>query len=135
MRKAKWACVVVLNIVLILILLFALYTKQQFANRPVNQPFTKWVSEDETIVFEIDANGAGCGTMIIQGEILDIRFATGLDWDIGVYVITEDGCTELVEMWVGRFNKADRFIAVVSDKTTYFKKGDRIAFHRVHKQD
>ena len=133
MRKAKWVCVVVLNVVLVLVLLFVLYTKQQFANRPVNQPFTKWVSEDETIVFETDANGAGCGTMVIQDEILDIRFATGLDRDIGVYVITEDGRTELVEMWVGRFNKADRFIAVVSDETTYFKKGDRITFHRVNK--
>lgn len=133
MRKMIRVCVITLGVifvaVLITVLLYALCIYQQRANMPVRQSFTKWASEDGRIVFETDANGAGFGTMVVEGESLDIYFATGFG-DIGVYVITEEGRTELIEMWAGYFYRADRFVAVVSDKTTYYEKGERITFYR-----
>ena len=130
--------IILIIVLLVVVLIFSSYAgliKQGIGNRPVDQPLSKWISEDETIFFETDAVGAGYGTLSIQGKVMEIYFATGAGRSIDIYYATEEGDWQLIERWQGDFKRADRFTAVVMDKTTYYKKGEKITFYRVNSSD
>lgn len=134
MKKGVILITIVLLPILILSVL-AVCQKRGIGNRPVDQPFSKWISEDETIVFETNEGGAGYGTLSIQGKVMDIYFATGAGRSIDIYTATEEGNWQLIERWEGDFWRADKFTAVVLDKTTYYEKGERITFYRINSKD
>lgn len=109
-------------------------------NRPVDQPGSKWRSEDGSIYFEVgdwsSESLAGIGKMKIgEEETLDIYVATGLGSDIVIYPlenVTPEGVVKLpyIEYWIGDFHRKDRFTATVK-KTTYFSVGEKVKFYRV----
>lgn len=105
--------------------------KEKVVNRPVDQPFTKWVSEDHRIYFETDAGGAGFGTLTTDSGDINIYFATGAGRRIDIYAITQDGKHVLIESWYGKFKKPNVFTARVLDTTTYYEEGDKIKVFRI----
>lgn len=105
--------------------------KEKVVNRPGDQPFSKWVSEDETISIEINGNGAGYGTLKTSDETIDIYFATGCARLIDIYRMVDGKPKGLIERWEGDFKKEYMFTATVSQKTTYYKIGEKIKFVRV----
>lgn len=111
-----------------------IYRLVTLENIPVNQPLTKWMSEDETIYFETNESGAGYGTLMVNGQVFDIYFATGAGTSIDIYVIEEEKPMRLIERWTGNFISEEKFIATVDIDTTYFEKGEKIIFYRIDKK-
>lgn len=122
-------CFCILTVLLVPILSSCIIEKA--GNRPIDQPLTKWVSEDGAICFETDENGVGYGTMIVEDDIFDIMFNTGAGWAIGIYRIKDEEHQELIELWYADFSKDGKFTAEVTNYTTYFEIGDKFVFYRV----
>ena len=118
------------------LLIFAIFlvgtllTRMQYSNRPVNQPNTKWYSEDGKITFETDENGRGIGTIVTKDDdVVDIFFCTGRGQSIDIYLKNGETNGDIIEMWIGKFIKKDMFIAYIKE-STYYENGDKIVFHR-----
>ena len=102
-----------------------------------SQANTKWVSADGTIVFCVNDNHKATGTMLINGEIIDIYMAEGplRSEEMHIYpksvlqheVISEN---DKYEFWICSYKSEQKFIATV-EKTTFYETGKKITFHRV----
>lgn len=124
----------ILIIVLLIPFCISKCLKEKVESRPCNQPFSKWMSEDGTISFEVNEKGAGYGTLTTADGIIDIYFATGSAKLIHIYRIIDGEHYELIEWWNGDFNESYKFTAVVSQPTTYYKKGQKITFYRINEK-
>ena len=129
MMKLRFLFLFILSAILMFSLSACL--KEKVVNRPVDQPYSKWISEDETIYFETNENGAGYGTLKTSDGSIDIYFATGRAKVIDIYRMVGGKPNGLIERWEGDFKKDYMFIAVVSEKTTYYQKNEKITFYRV----
>lgn len=129
MKKIRLSFVFILTLILMFCLSACL--KEIVVNRPADQPYSKWISEDKAIYFETDKNGAGYGTLTVGDEVIDIHFATGCARVINIYIMEDDESGDLIESWTGNFKKEDRFTATVTKKTTYYEMGEKIVFYRV----
>ena len=123
----------VVCICLILTLTGCIY-KRFLGNRPWDQPNTTWVSEDNSIVFYIDSNWTGYGTLHHNGEIVEFCYSEGPSVEIWLYTTDADGKVTDLEYWYGDFKRNDRFTATV-EESTFFKKGDKITFYRVDNEN
>lgn len=132
-KKPRVICLVLL----MMLSLTACMTPTKTKWKLVRQPNTKWVSEDGTITFYVDENCVATGTMLIDGEEIEILLREGplRSVELGVYPIDyferEDRSPEdKYEHWLCAYKSAKRFIATVKT-TTYFEEGQKITFHRV----
>lgn len=110
--------------------------KAYFGRRPVDQPCTTWVSEDQTITIYVDENQHGSGTITQGNDTIHFILTNGPSIEIELYPLEAlDGIlirSELrYEEWSGDFIRDDHFIATVQE-TTFFTVGDEIAFYRVN---
>ena len=134
MRKHRRLFVVALSLLLIIIGFIIGLTsciREITVNRPSDQPFTKWVSEDGLISFETNKNGAGEGTFKTPDGTIDIYFATGPANVIYILRMEDGENVEQLEWWHGSFKKKNMFVAKVTEQTTYYELGQKIKFYRV----
>ena len=101
---------------------------------PLNQPNTKWLSEDETIEFLVGEDYMATGTMRVNGK--DVEFCIFSDRRAGLLLypisVLDDDIThqnDRYEEWLCRY-KANEFVATVW-KTTFFEEKQKIKFYRV----
>ena len=68
----------------LVIILIACHKLTVTANKPCNQPHTKWMSEDGAIVFYVDDGCHTTGTINLNGKIIDFYLTddTGLGMEI-----------------------------------------------------
>ena len=103
--------------------------------RPGGQLNTKWVSEDGTIVFEVNDKYQITGTMNVNGETIEFYMADDPRTGLHIYplaVMEEEFIddTTRYEYWKCSYISKKKCVATVKE-TTFFKIGDRITFHRV----
>ena len=122
------------TIIVVIVMLCGCQYKEYFGNRPCDQPETKWVSEDGTIVFSVGENSLSTGTIQVGDTEIDVFISIGPATQIQVYPLESvDGNTVNgfpFETWHGDFKHDNRFTATI-EETTYFEVGERIVFHRV----
>lgn len=120
----------VLVIIISFVLWFNLFIDKQIGNRPIDQPFSKWISDDKSIVFTVNEYGEGIGSLILEDKIISIFYITGEGRNIDIYTVKNKEYGTLIEEWRGDFRKPDEFTAKVIE-TTYFEPGMKIHFKRV----
>lgn len=108
---------------------------------PYEQPNTKWISEDGTIIFEVSSypddpikQGAAKGSIEVNGESTPVWIWAGRVTPAVVVYPRHDGVefeneTEVLEFWMGRMHGSKRFTVEVRD-TTFFEIGEKITFCR-----
>lgn len=125
MRKL---CVI---ISIILILMLTSCAPLFMNDDPLNHPGTKWISEDETISFEVIEENLAVGTILIE-DGTGIELIILHEYDI-LYVHNNDN--DLIESWnVTKFQKNkftvkvgntnDRSIHEASEKITFYRVDD-----------
>ena len=127
-----------IGLVLLLMFLFtACMTPAKTRWKLVRQPDTRWESEDGTITFYVDENCVATGTILINGEEVEICLLEGplrsVELDVFPIDIVETGITsseDRYEHWLCSYKSEKRFVATVKN-TTYFEEGQKITFHRV----
>ena len=102
-----------------------------------NQPNTKWVSDDESIVLYVENSCKITGTMRVNGEDIEVYVTDGpgraQELDIypigGLYqtIISEE---DKYEYWSCFYKSENELVATVK-KTTFYKLGEKIKFHKV----
>ena len=102
-----------------------------------NQPNTKWVSDDESIVLYVENSCKITGTMRVNGEDIEVYVTEGpgrakeLDiYPIGVLDQTIISEEDKYEYWSCFYKSENEFVATVK-KTTFYKLGQKIRFHKV----
>ena len=115
-----------------LLLLLSSCLENEPDNRPGAHPYSKWISDDESISFTVDKYGRGIGTMTVGNETINIFFMTGIKQyiEIGLSNDNNEDYNDLIEKWRGDFRKPDEFTAKVIE-TTYFEPGMKIHFKRI----
>lgn len=123
--------------VVLAVLLFAFVKnyKTYEGNRPVDQPGSVWVSDDEQIKIYIDEELYGHGTILLENETVEFIFSVGPSVEIELFtsesiegnMLYFDG---LIEKWIGDFSRKDSFEVTVLE-TTYFTEGQTIGFYKV----
>ena len=124
----------VITLSILLNLLGCLY-KNYEGNLPIDQPGRKWVSEDGSIVLYTNENQKTTGSMVVNGDEIPFVFSNGNGVSIGIYSIEVQNQSvrdvkDRYELWVGDFNRKDKFTVTVKE-TTYFEVGQKITFYRV----
>ncbi len=134
MKKTVWIIVIILFLIC---MLNACMTSTQAQWRIREQPNTKWVSEDETIVFYVDDNRQTTGTMCVNEKNIDIYLREGLQRDGSMYIYPIEVLQEEIwsesrryECWQCAYKSEDKFVATV-EETAFFEVGQKITFHRV----
>ena len=129
------ATIVVCSLVL-LVINAALNKHWRITNSINSQPNTQWISEDGTIVFNVDPNGKSTGTMYIGEDNFDFYLVEFMGVDITIYpinVLEQESINEMVdkyEYWSCSYKSKKKFVATV-EKTTFFEKGQKITFYRI----
>ena len=134
-------CFAITLVIIIIALTFCCRYKSFQENIPIEQPNTKWISENKQVTFWVDENGHVTGTIDNGDDKISVEIGMGITTtDIGIYLLEnvkplEDGSGSIVtgpiiEFWQGDFDHYDHFTATVY-RTTYFHVGDEIAFYRV----
>lgn len=125
---------------LLLVLLFCSACQNPIiaGRRPCSQPNTKWMSEDETIEFTVNADNCATGKMILDGETIEFYMAndTGSGMHLFPIEVLEDSIIDTndeYEYWLCSFENKGKFIANVKS-STYFNVGKKIVFHRVDQE-
>lgn len=126
------------KIVILLVALSILLTgcyKSWFGKRPCDQPNSKWMSEDQSMYFEMDESGIGTGYLLLNGETVEFLFMCDIATKIMLYApeaIDRLGLypEETYEIWSGSFDQADSFTATVK-QTTFFTVGQELKFYRM----
>lgn len=103
--------------------------------RPCSQPNTKWMSEDETIEFTVNADNRATGKMILDGGTIEFYMTNDMGSGMHLFPIEvlKDSIIDTndeYEYWLCSFKNKKKFIATVKD-TTYFDVGEKIVFHRI----
>lgn len=107
-RKIRKFIIILSSILLAVFTLFIfLYTYAHICegNRPIDQPSTKWVSEDGSIMLCTDENQRTTGSMIINGKEIKILFLDGEGKNIHIFPIETKvrDINDRYELWVGDF--------------------------------
>ena len=126
------------KIVILLVALSILLTgcyKSWLGKRPCDQPNSKWMSEDQSMYFEMDESGIGTGYLLLNGETVEFLFMCDIATKIMLYApeaIDRLGLypEETYEIWSGSFDQADSFSATVK-QTTFFTVGQELKFYRM----
>ena len=125
----------------ILLCVFLIACKDYSGNRPVDQPNTTWVSNDESIVITVNADRIATGYFISNGQQVDFLFepcpVTIFIARLDKSVLNEDPSAILgsieegdtIEKWEADFSHDDHFTITVIE-TTYFEIGQEIEFYR-----
>ena len=123
----------VILLVALSILLTGCY-KSWFGKRPCDQPNSKWMSDDQSMYFEMDEIGLGTGYLSRNGEKVEFLFRCAQS-RIEIYAPEAIGRLglypeETYEIWWGSFDQADSFTATVK-QTTFFTVGQELKFYRM----
>ena len=126
------------KIVILLVILSILLTgcyKSWLGKRPCDQLNSKWISEDQTMYFEMNEPGIGTGYVLHNGEKVEVIFVFGISTVLELYMpeaIDRLGLypEERYEVWSGSFDQADSFSATVK-QTTFFTVGQELKFYRI----
>ena len=129
MKKNIFLRILLAIVFISLLLLLSSCLENEPDNRPGAHPYSKWISDDESISFTVDKYGRGIGTMTVGNETINIFFMTGIKQAIEIWINHNDKL-DLIELWRGDFRKPDEFTAKVIE-TTYFEPGMKIHFKRV----
>ena len=102
-----------------------------------NQPNTKWVSDDESIVLYVENSCKITGTMRVNGEDIEVYVTDGPGraQELDIYpiggldqtIISEE---DKYEYWSCFYKSENELVATVK-KTTFYKLGEKIKFHKV----
>ena len=133
-----------ITLVIILITLTGCWWYKSFQkNIPIEQPNTKWISENKQVTFWVDENGHVTGIIENGDDIISVEFGMGITTDILIYFLenvkpNEDGSGDIVtgpilEHWSTEYDHYDHFTVTV-ERTTYFHVGDKITFYRVDEE-
>ena len=129
MKKNIFLRILLPIIFISLLLLLSSCLENEPDNRPGAHPYSKWISDDESISFTVNEYGEGIGTMTVGDETINMFFMTGTGKAIEIWINHNDKL-DLIELWRGDFRKPDEFTAKVIE-TTYFEPGMKIHFKRV----
>ena len=128
--------IMIVVVAITMIVLSSCRYKSWQGKRPCDQPNSEWMSENKSITFFIDKNGAGTGKIVNDNEVIDIHIGIGPATEIEIFplgnVVDNVVTGRSIEYWTGSFIQQEEFVATVK-KTTYFKVGDKITFYRVDK--
>lgn len=105
--------------------------------KATSQPNTHWVSSDGTINFYVDSNRKATGTMLVNGERMEIYMNEGQlrSSEMNIYTIDilskeRIEIEDKYEHWVCSYESESMFVATV-EKTTFYEIGQEIVFYRV----
>ncbi len=113
----------------------ALNKHWRITNSINSQPNTQWMSEDGTIVFNVDSNGKSTGPMYIGEENFEFYLVEFMGI-ISIYpidVLEQKIISEIVdkyEGWSCSYKSKKKFVATVN-KTTIFEEDQKITFYRI----
>lgn len=124
-------------IMLIVITLNACMYPSKYKWKVCTQLNTKWVSEDGTIVFNVNDSYSATGTMNLNGEVVDVYMVEGpaRSEEMHIYpisVLEKESIPEKdkYEYWLCSYKSEKEFVATVK-KTTFYEVGQKITFYRV----
>ena len=122
---------------LIMIVLNACTYPRAYKWKLSRQLNTKWVSEDDTIVFSVDNNHLVTGLMSMGDDSIEIGILCEPEAGAGLHIYPINVLEEEVistkdqyEYWLCSYKSEKEFIATVK-KTTFFEEGEQITFYRV----
>lgn len=131
-KRTKVIIIILVTLIAIPVLMFVglvccrFYTiYAQTYNSPSAQPHTEWISEDKSICFEVDDDGYGYGTMILNGETFDIEVMTKL----GHFVVSSSD--DYVLYGYATYWKSSGFTLYVWGGDDKYSHGDEIKFYRI----
>ena len=127
------AIVFLVVVSLILIVIIGAYARYWvYQNWEIgSQPFTTWVSEDESIEIKVKTYGDATGTIKLEDETIDFN-AYFLGHIFSVVLYEGDKPDEImIEEWWCSYKSKNKFVAKVSKSTTYFQEGQKIVFRKV----
>ena len=128
---------------LVILTLTGCMTSQKHEWKPIRQPNTKWVSEDETIAFYVGNNLDIFGTINVDGELIDVYIAFGAERDTSMYIYPASAVDLEKNLlydylkygyWSCDFKSESEFVATVRD-FPFFEKGDEFIIHRVDEEE
>lgn len=127
-------------ITIIMALLFVLngcLTPTSAQWRLCRQPNTSWVSDDGSIILSVDNEQCTTGTIMVNGESIEVFALEGMQRDSSMSVFHIDlkgkpinKFKDRCEYWDCSYKSEDKFVATVKE-TTYFEEGQKITFNKV----
>jgi len=113
------------------------YSPLDLEKRPDSQPNTKWVSENGSIEFYVQEDGKCIGTIIVNGEPIDVLFVFGIKTTLYIYPLDAldeetnvlDG-DSMLEHWMCSYKSKDKFVVTTTSKSTYFRGDQKIVFRK-----
>ena len=124
-------------ITLVLIMFNACAIPAKYQWKISNQLDTQWISEDGTIVFNVNDKYMITGTMEVNGETIEVFVATEPERGMGLHIYPigdlEDGVLEQAskyEKWQCSYKSDNKFVATVK-QTTFYEVGQKITFSRL----
>lgn len=133
-------CFMIIPVIISMSLSGCWWYKSFQKNIPIEQPNTKWISENKQVTFWVDENGHVTGIIENGDDKISVYFGMGVSDIIDIYLLenvkpNEDGSGDIVtgpilEYWIADYAHYDHFTATV-ERTTYFHVGEKITFYRV----
>lgn len=127
----------VIAIPVIVLIMNMFWGRISFDWKLCNQPNTKWVSDDESIVLYVENSCKITGTMRVNGDDIEVYVTEGPGraqelniYPIGVLDQTIISEEDKYEYWSCFYKSENEFVATVK-KTAFYKLGEKIKFHKV----
>ena len=134
--KNKWLLITISAIVATAIFISSIYVVVRVipSYNPRNQQYSIWCTEDKAIAFVITKSGYGVGRMLIDGDVIPLRF--GVD-SAGIGIYAEKGVGDMsaygpeLGYWKCSFYNPKKFTAIV-EKGTIFGEKAKLVFYRIY---
>ena len=132
--KKSWEMITLVLLIVFVLNACAYSTTHKW--KVCNQANTKWVSEDESVIFSVNDNFQATGLININGECVEIYMTEGpvRSKEMHIYPIEvlEYGTIsekDKYEYWICSYESEGKFVATVK-KTTFFEAGKQLVFYR-----